>query len=394
MSEQSLLLVGATAFGAACLAVLVLARLAPRLGLIDHPGGRKRHHAVVPLVGGIAIYLGVLSAYLWLIDFRTLGLTFQVACGAMVLVGVADDHQDITPTKRLALQSIIAVGLILYTGQAVTDLGDLFGLGTISLGWAALPFTIVAMVALINAFNMMDGLDGLAGGVGVLAFAAVAVLATLVGRPELAKIAAAFTGAIAGFLLFNAPIRFVRRRLVFMGDAGSTLLGFAFAGCAMSLVNTRGGDIPPALILWLVAIPIFELFSSTFRRAVKGMSPMEADTGHYHHRLTDAGWPVAAIASFYFLFSAVSVGIGLGLYAFGTADVVIFLAFLAWFGLWNVFVMNLPGDRRRQRRLDARSRSQLAPQPAASAKVPESPARQGRDPAKRLADRQASRKAG
>ena len=348
MSEPSLLLVGATALGAACIAIMALARLAPKVGLVDHPGGRKRHHAVVPLVGGIAIYLGVLATYLLWVDFRALGLTYQVACGAMVVVGVADDHRDITPTKRLALQAAIAVGLILYTGQAVTDLGDLFGLGTISLGWASVPFTIVAMVALINAFNMMDGLDGLAGGVGLLAFSAVAVLAVLVGNSELSKIATAFVGAIAGFLYFNAPVKLIRRRLVFMGDAGSTLLGFAFAACAMTLVSARGGDIPPPLILWLVAIPIFELFTSTFRRAARGMSPMEADTGHYHHRLTDAGWPVAAISAFYFLFSALSVSIGLGCYAADVSDPVIFLSFLVWYGLWNLFVLKLPRDRRRR----------------------------------------------
>jgi len=353
MPEPSLLVVGATALGAACLAVIALARLAPRVGLVDHPGGRKRHHAAVPLVGGVAIYLGVLATYLLWIDFRALGLTYQVACGAMVAVGVADDHQDITPTKRLALQSLIAVGLILYTGQAVTDLGDLFGLGTISLGWASVPFTIVAMVALINAFNMMDGLDGLAGGVGFLAFAAVAILAVMVGHSELSKIAIAFVGAIAGFLYFNAPVKLIRRRLVFMGDAGSTLLGFAFAACAMTLVNAGGGNVPPPLILWLVAIPIFELFTSTFRRALKGLSPMEADTGHYHHRLMDADWPVAAISAFYFLFSAVSVGMGLGFYTIGVADPVIFFSFLVWYGLWNLFVLKLPRDRRQRARAGA-----------------------------------------
>ena len=213
-----------------------------------------------------------------------------------------------------------------------------------------MPFTIIAMVALINAFNMMDGLDGLAGGVGIVAFSAVLALSVLVGNLELAKIAAAYVGALAGFLFFNAPVRLVRRRLVFMGDAGSTLLGFAFAACAMALVSRRGGDVPPPLILWLVAIPIFELFSSTFRRARKGMSPMEADTGHYHHRLLDAGWPVAAVATFYFLFSAVSAGIGLSLYAIGAADMVVTLAFVAWFGLWNFFLLQLPGERRRRER--------------------------------------------
>jgi len=350
MPEPSLLVAGATAFAVSVVAVVLLARLAPHIGLVDHPGGRKRHHATVPLVGGIAIYLGVLAAYAASIDFRAFGLTYQLACGLMVIVGIADDHQDITPTKRLVLQAAIAAGLILYTRQAVVDLGDLLGFGTISLGWASLPFTIVAMVALINAFNMLDGLDGLAGGVGIVGFSAVLVLSMLVGNLELAKIAAAYVGALAGFLFFNAPVRVIRRRLVFMGDAGSTLLGFAFAACAMALVSRSGGDVPPPLILWLVAIPIFELFSSTFRRARNGMSPMEADTGHYHHRLLDAGWPVAAVSAFYFVFSAASAGIGLGLYALGTADVVVTLGFVAWFGLWNFFVMQLPKDRRRVER--------------------------------------------
>ena len=348
MTTDSLLLLFATAFAVTWVAIVLLSRLAPYVGLMDRPGGRKRHHAAVPLVGGIGIYLGVLSAYLWSIDLRALGLTYQVACAAMLLVGVADDRHDITPTARLALQASIAAGLVLYTGQSVTNVGDLFGLGNMYLGWASLPFTIVSIVALINAFNMLDGLDGLAGGVGFLGFAAMLLLAVLLGRPELPKVVAAFVGAVAGFMVFNAPVKLIRRPLVFMGDAGSTLLGFASAAFAMSLVNPRGGSVSPPLILWLVAIPIFELFSSTFRRAVHGMSPMEADLGHYHHRLIQAGWPVNAVFAFYFLFSAVSVAIGLGLYVVEAPDVVTFLGFVAWFGMWNLAIRQLPHDRRRE----------------------------------------------
>ena len=357
MTQAPLLFVSATALAAACLAIVLLSRWAPRIGLVDHPGGRKRHHAVVPLVGGIAVYLGVIAGQLWSEGIGPLGRTYQVACGAMLLVGVADDRHDITPSSRLALQATIVAAFILYTRQSVTDLGDLIGLGTIHLGWASLPFTIVAMVALINAFNMLDGVDGLAGGVGLLAFAAVLILALLMDQPELAKVAAAFVGALVGFLLFNAPVKHVRRRLVFMGDAGSTLLGFAFASCALFLVSNSRGDLPPPVILWVVAIPIFELFSSTFRRAVKGLSPMAADLGHYHHKLIQAGWPVSAVFAFYFLYSALSAGIGLGLHATQASDVVIFLAFVAWFLLWSLFILMLPGERRRQeaRRADAAS---------------------------------------
>ena len=340
----------ATACTAACIAIMVLARLAPRWGLVDRPGGRKRHHAVVPLVGGIGIYIGVVTACLVWDSIGALGNSSKLACGAMLLVGVADDRHDITPTIRLALQAAIAVTLVLVTGHTVTDLGDLVGLGTVQLGWLSLPFTIVAMVALINAFNMLDGLDGLAGGVGFVGFGALAVLASVTGQVAMATVSLAFVGALLGFLFFNAPIRLVRRRLVFMGDAGSTLLGFAFAASALTMVSPDGADLPPPLILWLVAIPIFELFSSTFRRAARGMSPMEADTGHYHHRLMEAGWPVNAVFAFYFLFSAVSAAIGLGLYALHAPDWVICVGFVAWFLLWSTVIVQVPRERRRRER--------------------------------------------
>jgi len=347
-----------TACVAACAAIMVLARLAPRLGLVDHPGGRKRHHAIVPLVGGFGIYIGVVIACLVWDNVGALGDSYKLACGAMLLVGVADDRHDITPTIRLALQTAIAVTLVLVTGHTVPDLGNLLGFGTLNLGWLALPFTIVAMVALINAFNMLDGLDGLAGGVGFVGFGALAVLSTVTGQLDMMTVTLAFVGALLGFLFFNAPLRLVRRRLVFMGDAGSTLLGFAFAACALTMVSPQGGDVPPPLILWLVAIPIFELFSSTYRRAARGMSPMEADLGHYHHRLLEAGWPVNAVFAFYFLFSAVSAGIGLTMYALHAPDWVTCLGFVAWFAMWNVVIVQVPRERRRrERRRERRERT-------------------------------------
>lgn len=338
MLLNSLPVVALTATVACALSILLLSRWAPRLGLIDQPGGRKRHHQPVPLVGGIGIFIGVLAASLWAGNVSGVALSYQLACGAMLLVGVADDRHDISPRLRLVLQAAIAVGLVLYTGMTVTHLGDLLGIGTLHLGWASLPFTIVAMVALINAFNMMDGLDGLAGGVGFMAFLGLTLLGLYAGRPGLWTVAAAFVGALAGFLFFNAPLQTLRRKLVFMGDAGSTFLGFAFAASALALVSGRGPQLSPAQVLWLVPIPIFELFTSTFRRAVSGMSPMEADLGHYHHRLLHAGWPVAAVFTGYFLFSALSLAIGVAMHLLRVPDPAVFGAFVAWFVLWNIGV--------------------------------------------------------
>lgn len=336
----------ATSFVTAVLAILLLSHLAPRIGLIDPPGERKRHHGPVPLVGGIAVYLGVLANYLWSSGIDSIHPAYPVACGAMLLIGVADDRHDINPRWRLILQAATAVAMVLSVQLVVADLGDLLGSGTIQLGWAALPFTIIAMVALINAFNMLDGLDGLAGSVALLAFAAMTAIGLMLGRSGLYLVGTGCAGALLGFLLFNAPIRGLRRKLVFMGDAGSTFLGFAFAACALAMVRSDGADVPPPVILWLVAIPIFELFMTFGRRLVKRLPPMQADRGHYHYWLLDAGWPVTAVFGYYFLWSALSVGIGLAMYAHKVPDVLVFLGFVAWFGLWNLVVFGAPGDRR------------------------------------------------
>jgi len=348
MTPTHLLLALATSFVVSVLSILLLSRLSPRMGLVDQPGGRKRHHEPVPLVGGIAIYLGVMANFEHAADISDMGEAYLLACGAMLLIGVEDDRNDINPRWRLILQTAVVVGLVLYTRHVVTDLGDLFGLGALGLGWAALPFTIVAMVALINAFNMLDGLDGLAGGVATVAFAAMAAIGYLVGRENLPAVALCTVAALLGFLLFNAPIQGLRRRLVFMGDAGSTFMGFALAACALSLVSSKGGDVPPPIILWIVAIPIFELFMTFGRRLAKGLPAMQADRGHYHHRLLDAGWPVTAVFGYYFLFSMVSAGIGLALFAIEAPDVATFLGFVAWFGLWNLVVLGVPRDRRQE----------------------------------------------
>ena len=99
----------------------------------------------------------------------------------------------------------------------------------------------------------------------------------------------ALVGSIAAFLIFNLPARFNRPVLVFMGDAGSTLLGFTLAGLSLLAVQPAPTGLPPVVVLWLLPVPILELFTSTFRRAVTGLSPMKADRGHFHHKLIECG---------------------------------------------------------------------------------------------------------
>ena len=314
--------------------MLLLRRVAPWVGLVDLPGGRKTHHGEVPVIGGIAMYLGALVALGLTGEGVSAEIEVLLASGMMVVVGALDDRFDLRPRVRVVVHLAAAVTLIMATGFRVESLGNLFGLGNIVLGPFDFPFTVLATVALINAFNMLDGLDGIAGGVALVALAGLSFHLVPAGNLE-ATITLALAGAVVGFLVFNLPAKFNRKRLAFMGDAGSTLLGFALAGLALVAVQPRdGGGVPPALVLWMLPVPIVELFTSTIRRLVNGTSPMRADRGHFHHRLLDAGFSVRAVFLLYMVASSVSVITGLWLWKAGASEAVLFSVFVAVSVLW------------------------------------------------------------
>jgi UDP-GlcNAc:undecaprenyl-phosphate GlcNAc-1-phosphate transferase len=325
-------------FLVACTMLLALRPLAQVIGLIDKPGGRKTHRGEVPVVGGLAMFAGLLAAAPALAGQGSDGVVIVVGALFMVFLGALDDRFDLPPGVRLFAHLSAAVALVYGIGLVVGSLGDLVGLGTLDLGWSALPFTVVAIVALINAFNMLDGLDGLAGGAGLVASAGIVVLATLGGVTDVALLAADLVGAIAAFLAFNLPMKFNRPVRTFMGDAGSTLLGFVLASLSLKLVQPGTMSLPSVVVLWLMPIPIFELFASTTRRIVHGMSPARADTGHFHHVLIRSGFSVRAVCTVYILVSAASCITGVWAFKSGVSEPVLFAGFCLGFGSWLLFV--------------------------------------------------------
>ena len=314
--------------------MLTLRPLASRLGLVDVPGGRKTHVGEVPVIGGIAIFVAALVALLLFGQGGLIGRGEIVfAAGIMVVVGALDDRFDLPPKIRIAAHLIAAVTLVLGSGYTVQGFGDLLGFGHVGLGPFDFLFTVIATIALINAFNMLDGLDGIAGGVALIALAGLSSH-LVVADATAGVIALGLLGAVAGFLIFNVPAAFNRRVLAFMGDAGSTLLGFAIAGLSLVAIQPGQESLPPALVLWLLPVPILELFTSTIRRAVTGLSPMQADRGHFHHKLLDAGFSVRAIFIMYLGVSSCSAVVGMWAWKAGATDAILFYAFLALSLVW------------------------------------------------------------
>lgn len=231
-----------------------------------------RHH---PRGAGIGIFLAV-ALVDPCFDFALIAEHYLscLAVMAVFLVGVLDDHQDTSPNTKFIVLALAAVA-VYFDGIYVDDLGVLFGMN-ISLGWFALPFTLVAIVGFTNALNLVDGLDGLAGSISIIILATLLNIGYTYSDPFLIVISASFIAALLAFMLYNW-----NPASIFMGDSGSLVLGFIIA----LLIIKAAAYIHPVTALFIVAIPLIDTLIVMVRRKRYGKSMFEADKTHIHHIL-------------------------------------------------------------------------------------------------------------
>ena len=267
--------------------VLLISPVATKIGLVDRPDHRKRHSVPVPLVGGICVLFGSMFAallmHISLQPYRSLFL----GSGILLLTGVLDDFNDISPKLRLGIQFFSAF-LVIYPGKLwLADFGYLLGPEIHFLVGPAVGavITIVAVMTMINAMNMIDGQDGLLGGVAFIQLGWLAWLAHISHLHTSYHLLLVILGSLLGFLCFNFRLPGRSQALIFMGDAGSTVLGFITAWFCIYLAQS--GHMPvsirPISFLWIIAFPLFDLSSSMLRRLISGKSPLRPDRGHMHH---------------------------------------------------------------------------------------------------------------
>lgn len=265
------------------LTVPIFSRLALRYDLVDLPNDRKVHTQPIPRVGGLAMALGTFVP----IVYWGVGDRFVAAylAGALVLLlfGLLDDYCDLSPRWKLVGQAIAALVAVYGGGIQITHLGQLAPDGFLLPVWLALPLTVLVIVGVTNAINLSDGLDGLAGGISLLCLCFISYLAYIEGDSTIALISMALCGAIFGFLRFNSfPAT------IFMGDAGSQLLGFSAITLAMGL--TQGNTaLSPVLPLIILGFPVLDTLTVMAGRIARGRSPFSADKTHFHHSLLALG---------------------------------------------------------------------------------------------------------
>lgn len=353
----SVSMVAGVAFALTMLLVWVLQAPARRFGLVDQPGGRKQHREPTPLVGGLAIVPAFLLAAWWC---RAAEVTWWLVAGLalLLLVGVVDDMRGLSGRVKLLLQVAAALLVVLGGGLSVVTLGDFGVLGSWTLGWLAVPFTLVALVGLINAINMQDGVDGLAGGTVVAMLFWLAVAGVMNGEAGSNTLALVLGAAVAGFLVFNARAPWRSNAQVFLGDAGSLALGLALGVVALQ-VSAGGADVPvsPMAIAWILGLPVIDTVSLMLRRILKGQDPLMADREHLHHLLMRAGHS-AGEASWILVAIVFAVGgMGVLLSLAGVSDGWLLLGLLVLAVLHFVFIRHawktLKALRRLVRTLDA-----------------------------------------
>lgn len=318
-----MVMVASTVFLFVLSTVYFLSKLAPYLGLIAIPGEHRLHRSATPMVGGIAIYLGLLLGLAWVDGSFSLLLPGLLL---MCVIGVLDDRFGLPSWSRFLAQAIAAYLMICFANVAIVDFGYLFSANSrviMSDYWSNI-MTGFACIGVINAINMSDGMDGLAGTLVLL------VLTTLLvfGHPAQALIIVAIS-SVAGFLFWN--LRLGRKRAnVFMGDAGSMMLGLLLA-CLLIQYSQIDKGIFPVTALWLLALPLIDAVAVLIVRPLRGRSPFSADRIHYHHLLLDRGLTVNASLLVAIAVQFLFIGAGLILWVTRVAEHIQLMAFLLIF---------------------------------------------------------------
>lgn len=264
-------------------------KLAISVGAMDIPkDNRRMHKKPIPRLGGLAIFVAfVISVLLFARIEREMR---GILIGALIIVtlGVLDDIHTLRALPKFLVQILAAVVVVLHgcriefiSNPVITSSATYLRLG----GVVSVGITIIWIVAITNAVNFIDGLDGLAVGVSGISAATMLIVAILVAEQNVAIIMAALFGACLGFIPYNFnPAK------IFMGDTGSTFLGFILATMSIQGLFKLYAIISFAVPFLILGIPIFDICFAVIRRLAKGQNPMTADRGHVHHRLIDMGF--------------------------------------------------------------------------------------------------------
>lgn len=282
----------------------IVKKFAHKIGAIDVPkDDRRMHKEPIPRLGGLAIFFGFLFSFL---VFGTIDEQMKaVLLGAVIIItlGIIDDIVPLSAKLKFCVQIIAASIPVVYGELKIERITNFMPFSSepyIDLGIFAIPITIILIVGITNAVNLIDGLDGLAVGVSTIASFTILTIALILGQPQIAILLAALAGACVGFMPYN-----FNPATIFMGDTGSTFLGYILATVSIMGLFKYYALISFAVPFLVLGLPIFDTAFAMIRRILQGKSPMTADRSHVHHNLMDMGFTQKQTVAILYLISTV-----------------------------------------------------------------------------------------
>ena len=264
-------------------------KFAHKVGAIDVPkDNRRMHKEPIPRLGGLAIFGAFLCSILIFGKLDQQMLCVLLGAIMIVVLGIFDDIMALGAKLKFVVQIVAAAIPVCIGGLQIsllTDLNPFSDSPYFHLGIFAIPVTILWIVGITNAVNLIDGLDGLAVGVSSIAAITMLAVALLTGDMVIAITMAALAGACIGFMPYN-----LNPAKIFMGDTGSTFLGYMLATMSIMGLFKFYAVISFAVPFLILGLPIFDTASAIIRRLAEGRSPMSPDRGHVHHKLIDMGF--------------------------------------------------------------------------------------------------------
>ena len=264
--------------------------------IVDNPDARKLQRCPIPVMGGIAVFFGLLVGICssQIMFFSPGVFILTAAMLVMLYTGTIDDILDLSPNIRFLIE-ILVVGFIMYVNEcAIDNFNGLWGIGTIPM-WFAAPLTVFAAVGIINAINLIDGVNGLSSGFCFMASVLFAIMFYISGNVTMTILATSAAGAIVPFFLHNV---FGKTSKMFIGDGGTLVIGTMMSMFVISILgkgslSARFAEQGVGLIpftLAVLAVPVFDTLRVMSMRILRGKSPFSPDKTHLHHLFIELGF--------------------------------------------------------------------------------------------------------
>jgi UDP-GlcNAc:undecaprenyl-phosphate GlcNAc-1-phosphate transferase len=288
----AVLVVFVGALGVTAVSIPGIRRLAISLGFVDAPAQRKLHSTPIPLMGGVAIYLGAIITVAVFSNRVAESITgVALALSIVALVGLIDDRVGLPAWAKLGGQFVSFLVLVYFGIHVQLPLPDL----------ANYAITFLWLAGISNAINFLDNMDGLSAGVSAVAASFMLLLAVINEQILVSALAAAILGSCLGFLRYN-----FKPAQIFMGDAGSLFLGYSLAILGLQLRFPNNANVVTWMVpVLILGLPIFDTTLVVFSRLRRGVSPNTAGKDHTSHRLVARGFSQREAVLFLYLIGGV-----------------------------------------------------------------------------------------